>query len=99
MAHLAASGLLQDIWGKACRSPKLASHRVCRPEETFARIKPLLSTAGITRIADVTGLDRLDIPVAVVTRPNSRGLSVAQGKGLDFGAAKVSGVMEALETY
>ncbi|UVF18822.1 YcaO-like family protein [Microvirga terrae] len=55
--------------------------------------------AGITRIADVTGLDRLNIPVAVVTRPNSRGFSVSQGKGLDFTGAKVSGAMEGLESF
>ena len=54
---------------------------------------------GITRLADVTGLDYLGIPVIMACRPNSRALSVAQGKGLDLDAAKVSGFMEAAETY
>ena len=54
---------------------------------------------GITRIADVTGLDRIGVPVVMVIRPNSRGLSVAAGKGLDYPMAKASGVMEALESY
>jgi ribosomal protein S12 methylthiotransferase accessory factor len=36
---------------------------------------------GVTRIANVTGLDRIGIPVAIAVRPNSRSVSVAQGKG------------------
>jgi ribosomal protein S12 methylthiotransferase accessory factor len=54
---------------------------------------------GITRIANVTGLDRIGIPVVMVTRPGSRALSVAQGKGVDLLAAQVSGFMEAVESY
>ena len=54
---------------------------------------------GITRIANVTGLDNIGIPVVMVCRPNSRGLSVSQGKGLDLHEAKVSGIMEAVELF
>ncbi len=54
---------------------------------------------GITRLADVTGLDYLGIPVVMACRPNSRALSVAQGKGLDIDAARASGFMEAAETF
>jgi YcaO-like protein with predicted kinase domain len=54
---------------------------------------------GITRLADVTGLDYIGIPVIMACRPNSRALSVAQGKGLDLDAARVSGFMEAAETF
>jgi ribosomal protein S12 methylthiotransferase accessory factor len=54
---------------------------------------------GITRIANVTGLDYVGIPVVMVVRPNSRSLSVAQGKGLSIDAAKAGGVMEAIESY
>lgn len=92
-------GLLRDLSNRENDTPKLAWQRICLPEKTFARIEPLLPAAGITRIADVTGLDQLRIPVAVVVRPNSRALSASQGKGLDFTAAKVSGVMEALESF
>jgi ribosomal protein S12 methylthiotransferase accessory factor len=35
----------------------------------------------------------------MVCRPNSRSLSVTQGKGLDLAAAKASGLMEAVESY
>jgi ribosomal protein S12 methylthiotransferase accessory factor len=54
---------------------------------------------GITRVADVTGLDRIGIPVMMVCRPNARSLAVSQGKGIDLDAATASGLMEAVELY
>jgi ribosomal protein S12 methylthiotransferase accessory factor len=63
------------------------------------RIRPLLGVMGITRIANITGLDRIGLPVVVACRPNSRSLAVSQGKGLDLIAAKVSAVMESIEAY
>jgi len=55
--------------------------------------------AGITRVADVTALDRLGIPVYQAIRPASRNLSVSQGKGPTRMAARVSGAMESLELW
>ena len=52
---------------------------------------------GITRVADVTDLDVLGIPVVMVIRPLGRTLSVAQGKGVTLVDARASGVMEAIE--
>lgn len=75
------------------------SHRTVSPAETLARIRPLLRPLGITRVANVTGLDVLGVPVVVVCRPNSRSLSVSQGKGPTLEAAKVSGIMESLELF
>ena len=75
------------------------THRVCTPEETLARLQPLLRPMGITRIANVTGLDRTGIPVVMVCRPNARSVTVSQGKGLTLNAAKSSGVMEAVEAW
>ena len=54
---------------------------------------------GITRIANVTGLDRIGIPVVMVCRPNARSIAVSQGKGLDMDTAIVSGLMESAELY
>lgn len=71
--------------------------RVVPPEQTWERIRPILSEFGITRIGDITGLDRIGIPVWIAVRPNARTLSVSQGKGLDDAAAKVSATMEAIE--
>src|ERR1700752_1277998 len=65
----------------------------------MTRIQPMLPVMGITRIGDVTGLDRIGIPVVVVTRPNSRSLAVSQGKGVTLDCARVSGVMESIEGW
>jgi len=75
------------------------THRSCSPAQTLTRIKPFMSAMGITRVANITGLDHIDIPVVTACRPNSRALSVAQGKGLDLDSAKASAVMEAMESY
>ena len=75
------------------------THRVVTPATTLERVRPHLAQMGITRIANVTGLDYIGIPVVMVTRPNSRALSVSQGKGINLDHAKASGVMEAIETY
>jgi ribosomal protein S12 methylthiotransferase accessory factor len=52
---------------------------------------------GITRLANVTGLDYLGIPVFVAVRPGGRSLSIAQGKGIDRESALASAFMEAAE--
>jgi putative methanogenesis marker protein 1 len=75
------------------------TRRICSPKDTFERIKSFFPVMGITRIANVTGLDRLGIPVYTACRPNSRSLSVSQGKGYTHDAAKASAVMESIETY
>lgn len=73
--------------------------RSCPPSETWRRLEPLLPIFGIARVADITGLDRIGIPVFTACRPNSKSLSVFQGKGLTRDAARVSAVMEAFETW
>jgi ribosomal protein S12 methylthiotransferase accessory factor len=73
------------------------THRACEPAETWSRLAPRLSEFGITRVGDITGLDRIGIPVWIAVRPNSRSLSVSQGKGLDHVAARVSAAMECVE--
>jgi YcaO-like protein with predicted kinase domain len=54
---------------------------------------------GITRLGNITGLDRIGIPVAVAVRPNSRSVSVSQGKGLELPQAMASALMEACEGF
>src|SRR5262245_33786015 len=78
---------------------RTGTHRTRAPEETLARIRPRMAECGITRIANLTGLDRAGIPVVMVCRPNARSSAVFHGKGLDLAAAKASGVMEAIETW
>jgi YcaO-like protein with predicted kinase domain len=75
------------------------THRLIEPETTVHRIRLGASTLGITRVARITGLDHLGIPVIMVTRPASRNLSVVQGKGLTDAAAMASGLAEAVESF
>ena len=75
------------------------THRLVPPEATVERVRSLLPVLGITRIANVTGLDTIGIPVVMVIRPNARSLSVSQGKGGDLASARASGLMEAIELY
>ncbi|MFD1747497.1 YcaO-like family protein [Rhizobium helianthi] len=71
--------------------------RACSPGETFSRVSPFVSQFGITRIARQTGLDKIGIPVWCAFNPNSRGIVIANGKGLSDDAARTSAVMEAME--
>jgi YcaO-like protein with predicted kinase domain len=66
-------------------------------KNTLQRLKPLLREFGITRLANITGLDTVGIPVWTVVRPLARSLSVSQGKGLTHDLATVSGIMESIE--
>jgi len=52
---------------------------------------------GVTRLADVTGLDRLGLPVWQAVRPAGRSLSVHQGKGASPLDAAIGALCEAIE--
>ncbi len=73
--------------------------RITTPADTLERVRPLMPKMGITRIANITGLDRLGVPVVMVCRPNARSLAVSLGKGLTMDAAKASGLMESVEIF
>jgi YcaO-like protein with predicted kinase domain len=75
------------------------THRIAAPAQTLARVRPHMQRMGITRLGNITGLDRIGIPVAVAVRPNSRSVSVSQGKGLELPQAMASALMEACEGF
>jgi ribosomal protein S12 methylthiotransferase accessory factor len=75
------------------------THRTAALASTWRRFAPAARRAGITRIAELTGLDTLGIPVFAAIRPMGRSLSTQQGKGTTALAAKVSALMEGLETW
>ena len=54
---------------------------------------------GITRLANITGLDRVGIPVYLGIRPNSRSIATSQGKGIDKDHARASALMESVENW
>ena len=76
-------------------------YRTEEPEETLARIEPLTKKAGISRIADITGLDRVGIPVFSTIRPSAEtgAISIYNGKGLTKTQARISAIMEGIERY
>ena len=65
--------------------------------ETIAAMHGMLHEFGVTRIARVTGLDCVGIPVWTAIRPNAKTVSQSQGKGLNDEAAQASAMMEAIE--
>ena len=73
--------------------------RALTADETIARVLAHKDVLGITRVANLTGLDRTGIPVVMVCRPNARSSAVFNGKGIDIAAAKASALMEAAETW
>ena len=85
--------------GSANDTSYIGSLRACTPAETLERIRPYLARVGITRVADLTYLDNLGLPVVQAIRPNSRNLSVSQGKGITKALATVSALMEAIELW
>jgi ribosomal protein S12 methylthiotransferase accessory factor len=54
---------------------------------------------GVTRLANITGLDFLGYPVVAAVRPRSLNLSVGFGKGPTQEIAMLSALMEAAELY
>jgi YcaO-like protein with predicted kinase domain len=90
------------FYGRSLDAPTrvhAGTHRSATPAATWRRFAPAAKRAGITRIAELTGLDTLGIPVFAAIRPMGRSLSTQQGKGVTTDAARVSALMESLETW
>ncbi|MDP3065257.1 MAG: YcaO-related McrA-glycine thioamidation protein [Methanobacteriaceae archaeon] len=77
------------------------THRTVTPEETIAKVEGKLKSAGVTRIAEITHLDRLGVPVYSAIRPRAAegAVSIYAGKGATKIQAKASAMMEAFERY
>ena len=87
---------------KSCRKEyNIETQRSVSPEETLARVEGRLPAAGITRVADITDLDRIGIPVFSSIRPTAQrgAVSVYNGKGATPIEARVSAMMEGIERY
>ena len=77
------------------------THRVIAPEKTIEINEDKLKTAGITRIADITDLDRIGLPIYTAIRPTAEdgAVSIYGGKGITKDHARASAMMEGFERY
>ena len=77
------------------------NHRVVPPRETCRRARLVMDHIGVTRLADVTGLDRVGIPVFAAVRPiaDDSSISVQNGKGPTRMQARAGALMESIEHY
>jgi YcaO-like protein with predicted kinase domain len=64
-----------------------------------ALLRGVARNIGVSRIADLTGLDITGVPVVQATRPASRSNLVSQGKGTTLEAAAASAILEAAEGF
>jgi ribosomal protein S12 methylthiotransferase accessory factor len=67
------------------------------PEETWDLVHPRMGDYGVTRVAELTGLDTIGMPVYMAVRPLATTVGVSQGKGATPLLARISAVMEAIE--
>ena len=77
------------------------THRVIAPKKTVEINEDKLKTVGITRVADITDLDRIGMPVFTAIRPTAEdgAISIYDGKGISKDHAKASAMMEGFERY
>lgn len=77
------------------------THRVIAPKKTIEINENKLKIAGITRIADITDLDRIGLPIYTAIRPTAEdgAISIYGGKGITKDHAKASAMMEGFERY
>ncbi len=77
------------------------THRVIAPKKTIEINEEKLKIAGITRIADITDLDRIGLPIYTAIRPTAEegAVSIYAGKGISKDHAKASAMMEGFERY
>ncbi len=75
------------------------TQRVFSPETTLAITTKLLPRIGVTRIANITDLDRVGIPVFSAIRPSAAAgaISIYSGKGTTETNARISAIMESFE--
>ncbi|MEV7521349.1 YcaO-like family protein [Streptomyces sp. NPDC091371] len=75
------------------------TNRARHPAATWEMASGAAAKVGVTRVADITRLDTIGIPTFQAVRPLSRTLAVSQGKGMTPELAKLSAVMESVETW
>lgn len=75
--------------------------RTIKPHATIRRATAVLDMIGVTKVAEVTDLDRIGIPNFMTVRPRDRGpgISYYNGKGTTRADAHAGALMEAVERH
>ncbi|KKH48479.1 YcaO-related McrA-glycine thioamidation protein [Methanosarcina sp. 1.H.A.2.2] len=75
------------------------TQRVYDEATTLENTKDQIKKIGVTRIADITNLDRLGIPIFSAIRPSAApgAISIYSGKGSTEQRARISAIMESFE--
>ena len=75
------------------------TQRVYDEATTLEKTKDQIKKIGVTRIADITNLDRLGIPIFSAIRPSAAkgAISIYSGKGSTDQRARISAIMESFE--
>ncbi|MBB4185597.1 YcaO-like family protein [Sinorhizobium terangae] len=81
------------------RSPFATQTGPGEAEHCLRRVLPLCRRARITRVADLTGLDRIGLPVVQVVRPAALSEVTSLGRGLAMSEAALGAIMESLERF
>jgi len=101
--HPKASSHTKEFWDSS-RRPKYARlgvERSISPRSTIRTAAPLMERIGVTRVGEVTHLDRSGLPnfLAVRPEPGDHGISYYNGKGATRSQARASAMMEAIERH
>lgn len=79
---------------------KDGTSRTVPPEMTLEKALQVCHRIGVTRLADITGMDRLGIPNYSAVLPGTEDyIWVYSGKGMTHQHAKASALMESIERY
>lgn len=68
-------------------------------DETLGIMEKHFTSIGLTRLIDLTGQDRIGMPVYNAVKPGMINYSVQHGKGMTRKDAKLSAIMESFERY
>jgi ribosomal protein S12 methylthiotransferase accessory factor len=100
-----ASDIAADLDRKRRIVYRSNGSRSAGAEDFLVAARAAAERAGLTRLADITGLEFLDLPVFQATRPDvllhhaSGQNTGAQGKGLRPAQARISATMESVENF
>lgn len=93
---------LCSIMDVVASNPDIASSGSVSPldaEQCLRALLPHCRAAHITRVGDLTGLDRLGIPVVQCVRPAALSEVTSLGKGRCRAEAAIGAIMESLERF